>query len=266
MEDGFVNELLGFDFDEFANNDHENRLKSLSILRQNQYWVHFGSLTNAYNELFKINDKEIPENCLKMAHLHFLGGSSVDLVKGIANVLSGHLTDSSIYVRRTIESIRYSIFIRTMPDLAKAWFDPELANEFSGKYRSWIGQRGKFLLEAEFPGGDFHFKHSSEYGPHANAQLFSQQQQVSFEDGRMNLRIFYHELESSEIGYHQLLVAYFWHLRIHANAVNWWIKKSGLISHLTSEQIQFWNECHTQVERDDLTVREMVRNGPLRLR
>jgi hypothetical protein len=258
-----MSKLEGFVMEDFLKNDFDNSNYALSILREKNYWVHFSILENYYTDFFRNDDKDLSGSHVKMALLHFLGGCSLNLVKGTARVMAGHSTDSSIYVRRTVESIRYAVYLREFPTMAEIWFNAEEKQEFEKKFRSWFHKSGKQIIEKEVPQSEYHFKHASNFGLHSNAELFSQQHFVTIKDKKMSFKVVFHEMELGTIGYHQLLIAYFWHLRIHFVTIDWWIKKSKFINQLNTEQIQFWSDCKTNFYRDDASMKKLVISGPL---
>jgi len=167
----------------------------------------------------------------------------------ISNVISGHLTDSSIYIRRTLETIRYCTFIRDNEKEAELWFLPDGKEDFDKGFKKWWSKdSSKKIVESEFENFDQTFKHSSNYGPHANAELFSQQHRITFSEDKMHVQSFFHELDPDTSGYHSLLAVYFWHLKIHAKSIDWWIYKSGFINNLTTDQKSYWHDCRKKLK------------------
>jgi hypothetical protein len=249
--------------EELIDGNRDNAQHLLKHLKNKGYWQHFINISNFHGDLVRFNDPEIVSSYVKMAWLHFISGASTNLRKGIYNVLCGGLTDSSIYVRRTIEGIRYSTYFRDNPDAAILWFNPNEKKRSDDGYRKWLNNSGGDLVEAEMPNSRKYFKLSSNYGPHPNAELFSQQHVVSIQKDVMQFTALNHELSADESGTHRFLGIYFWHLRVHSSAIDWWITKSGFINHLNKMQRDYWQECRSARERDDGIVKAIIFNGPI---
>jgi hypothetical protein len=258
-----TDDLTNFDMEEFIEGNHKNALCLLKRLRDENYWQHFVNISNCYDDLIRLKEEGIPSSHLKMAWLHFLSGCSTNLRRGIYNVLWGGLTDSSIYVRRTIECVRYSVYLRENVDVANLWFSPTGKVQFEKGYKKWRDKGGGDLIEQEMPNSKRYFEHASNYGPHSNAQLFSQQHMVSIEKDVMKFWAVNHELSPDVRGSHSFLSAFFWHLRVHSLAVDWWMQKSGFIKHMNEMQRAYWRDCRSAREKDDEVVKKIIANGPL---
>lgn len=99
----------------------------------------------------------------------------INIAKGISNVIAGHLIDSTIYARKTVESVRYAAFIRDNPSSLPLWADMHQRKRFENQFREWWRDGGKALVNKEFPQNDQHYKYASAFGPHSKPFLFIQQ-------------------------------------------------------------------------------------------
>lgn len=192
---------------------------------------------------------------LQIAKIHYLANCMLNIAKGISNILAGHLTDSTIYARKTVESVRYASFMRDRPDIIELWRDLQKRKNFENEFKAWWNKAGKNLLNVEFPQSEEHYKYASVYGSHSNLFLFLQQHAEL--DG--NFRIYYQDIDETEKGYNTLLATYMWHLWVHSNALTWWIEKSGLRNVFTKEQLRYFFESHRAIARDFMMVEEMVK-------
>lgn len=243
---------------QFLKNNFESEVDSLNLLRKQKHWLHFVNLMNFYQDLLRSTHLAMARNPLNFALLHFFGGSQLNLVKGVKNVIGGNLSDSSVYVRRTIEGFRYSLFLRENPGIAGAWFEPDKKKKFEGTFKEWFKKVGKELSETEFYRSNAHFKHASNFGPHANAQLFSLQQEFLRLPDKIEYRILYTELDDGEPGYSNLIGTYFWHATIHARAIDWWIRKSNFLTKPSPDQLKYWDESYRSLKKTEALARAFV--------
>lgn len=234
----------GFDMDDFVKVDYENKVQSLKHIRKDDYWKHFVSLSKDYYCLMQdLQLKGDAQECMS----HYFSNNSINFVKGVKNLLGGHHVDSSIFIRKTIESVRYGAFIRDNPDIIQFWGTLEGKNEFKNRNKDWFyGGVGRALVEKEFPKSDEFYKKATTYGPHSNYDLFA----VQHTPTRDGIRILYTEIENNLMGYLNLLSMYFWHLRTHSGALKWWILKSGFLHRFSEDDLVRLNVRHLEIEAD----------------
>ncbi|MBL7716352.1 MAG: hypothetical protein JNL01_12875 [Bdellovibrionales bacterium] len=254
----FGTNLISFDMEQFIRNSFEGENISLGLLRKNGHWRHFVDLINHYQDRTRSTSKEMPSNDFNLAMLSLFGASQLNLVKGVKNVLGGHLSDSSIYVRRTIECFRYALCLRENPGMASTWSDPKMKKKFESDYREWFRKTGKELSKLEFKRNDQHFAHASNFGPHSNAQLAALQQQFVHHNDKIEYRILYTELDDGEPGYRDLLGTFFWHVSIHARALEWWMNKSLFVEGLIGEHLKYWTDSVRSLEKSERSARDFI--------
>lgn len=246
--------------DDFVQVDLSNKISSLKHLRRENYWIHFERLMGFYRNLLENLQRGDPVQEVKH---HYLSSCSINLAKGVKNVLGGHFTDSSIFVRKTIEGVRYTAFLRDNSDVVELWGKIDGKVDFDKRYKKWFSEGpGKEIVETEFPKSDEHYKYASKFGPHSNQFLFSRQH-IAIEDG---YRILYTEIEDSQRGYNAMLSNYFWHLAAHLMTIKWWVYKSGLEHPLTEVHLSDLSICYAAFMHDEANVIRRtgrVQHGPL---
>lgn len=258
-----MSSLLGFDFDEFLKNDESNRKGSRQNLEK--YWGHFQIVASFYSDLYQGVDKSLIKESSERARFYFLAGCYVNLVKAISSITAGHLSDSNIFARRTLESIRYSVFIRDNPQWAELWFEttkPEKFKDFESKFKKWFYKDGnQAVVESELkliPGA---YKLASNWGPHANFPLFTFQNAVEKKDDEITFRLFFHELPPGDEGFFLLLQQYFWHLAIAFDVADWWLSCSGLKFNMKQGQVSFWREQYALFHKAGMDLAPHIRKG-----
>jgi hypothetical protein len=234
----------GFDMDDFVKVDFDNKVQSLKHIRRDGYWEHFATISKGYYCLMQ--DLRLQSDSQEVMS-HYFSNCSINYVKGITNVLGGHHTDSSIFIRKTIESVRYATFIKNDPDVIQFWGAAEGKNEFKNRYKDWFYEgEGRLIVKKQYPDSDEFYKRATTYGPHANYDLFAVQHTPT-KDG---VRVLYTEIENNLMGYLNLLSMYFWHLRVHAGALKWWLHESGFIHCFSKEDLAAMDVGLMEIESD----------------
>lgn len=237
--------------EEFAKNDYDDSLESIEILREKDYWKHFSKVAEYYRDLANPTDPEFSTDQLKNSAIHFLHGNLVNLVKGISMALSSHFSDGNVYIRRTVESMRYLIFMRSNPQTVDLWIKGH--KSFDQKYMNWLRlPNSQSLIDSEFHRCNFHFKYTSSLGPHSNSHLFSYQHVVERKEDKLLITSNFRDLDPDG---RKLLQIYFWHLETHFKIISWWIYKSGWANQLKPNQISFWGECRKSFETDKQIIK-----------
>lgn len=251
------------DMEVLLNDNLVNGNISLKHLRDENYWHYFESTREIYRDIIALKNANVKTDPHTRARLHYLAGSSIDLDKGISNVLSGHFQDSLVFARKTIESARHAIFLRENPEIAKHWFSPTEVDFYKKKYHNWLRNTGKDKCESEIPGSSEHFDRASNYGPHPTPEQFAVLQEVRISEDNLSLILKYNELGKSSKVFHRLLVHYFWHLLVHTCTIDWWIEKSGFIVHLSDDQIQWWLQRKGLLKGQIREINAITSRGPL---
>lgn len=244
--------IQGFDFEEFLNTDVHNREVSIKLLKEKDYWKHFNILTDIYGNFHDSFSPSFLKTHSGMSKKFLFGGCLVNLVKGISFLLAGHLTDSHIYGRRTIEAQKIALYLREHPEQAEEWFktrEQASAKKFKEKVVKWFKKTEGSLFKSEFPGSNVAMKTANHVGPHTDFTLLLFQNKIEKKDNKHIAKIVFHELDEGVQGQVFLIDRYFWHLNIHFWTVFWWMEKSGLENALKKELKKFWDECRLDFER-----------------
>jgi len=254
--------FLMVNMEQFVKHNYEDATESIEVLKKQKYWEHFVALSEFYRDLVSSTDPEFSVDQLKYASLHYLNGNMLNLVKGVSTILSGHFLDGNIFIRRTVESMRYLIFMRENPNEVKSWFDKDKVESFEKKYRDWIrSKKNQNLLDSIFDRCNFHFNHASSYGLHSNGHLFSLQHYVEHKDDQMFFTVNFRDYDETDGGYVKFISAYFWHLETHFKMISWWIYKSTWCSHLSPQQISYWAECRKKFDKDKAFIKNRYKVG-----
>lgn len=252
--------IEGYDILDLIENNHFNSLKSIEHLKNDNHWIHFINVCVFYG---KITTVRLSEKFIEPKHMvlfHYLASSSINLMKGMTNLLGGHFTDSGIYLRRSIESVRHSIFIRENPEFAKTWLDPEQEKTFKKSYTDWIRKNGDGIVHNEFPYHKDHFDHASSFSAHPGHKLFSAQHEIETEGVNFTFRLNYSELTPNREGYIRLLGTYYWTIQIHFTCIEWWIKHSGIIVELNTDDMTAFKESSEELTIAYLKIRAAVKS------
>ncbi|MBY0554355.1 hypothetical protein K2P97_07495 [bacterium] len=242
--------------EEFVKNNYEDATDHLSALRDAKYWSHFVALSEFYRDLVSGLEPDYVTDDLKKISLHYLNGNMVNFVKGVSMVLSGHPIDSNMFIRRTVESIRYLTFLRANPEAVQLWTKRDF-KLFEKKYRDWFRKKeNQELVDLEIPRSNYHFNVASSYGPHSNIELFSSQHDIVVKDEQMYFTAHFRDPDPTEISF---LVTYFWHLETHFKILNWWIYKSGWVTLLSPEQTSYWSDCRKAFERHRTDIKNKLK-------
>lgn len=260
-----VTSLVNFSMDEFLEHDQYNRIGSRKNL--DQYWVHFQDLALIYSELHMSIDRDTFYKTESTALFYYFGGSFVNLPKAVSNLMAGHISDATIYARRTIEAVRDSVFLRECPQMTSLWRDPSELNstKFRKEFRKWFsysGSNGKKMVREELKLPESTWDLANSVGPHSNFALLAFQHQIVANADSINLRVNFHELEQSEKGHKLLLTRFFWHLRIHVAAIDWWIEKSGLNFEISRERVQHWQDRKGALEKTMFGLQDYLNPTP----
>lgn len=113
--------LRGFDMEKFAETDHSNKVQFIKRLREEKLWHFFETFVAFYDDLMNMQGKEQFNSHSEVARFYCLVGNKINLVKGVANVLAGHFSESNLFLRRTVEGVRHAGFIRENQNVAKYW-------------------------------------------------------------------------------------------------------------------------------------------------
>lgn len=245
--------LVGFDLEDYFANTNHNVKGSMALLAP--YLGHFQVVWCIFQELQgSIDLKDLEGNLSRIVRFHFLASSSINFVKAVTNVLSGHLTDANIFSRRTFEAVRYSMFLRECPDEANLWIKTvglEGQKFFSGKFNNWLsysGGKGEKKIETELPIYSDYWPKLNHVGPHSNFPLLSFQTEFSFVDGYHKFSTKFHEVESGDRGTAMLIQYFFTHVFIHYYVLQWWINLADLPFKVSKQQISFWKDSEGPLE------------------
>lgn len=247
-----------FDYNSFLKTDQHNR--ELSFKNLSDHWIYLGIASGFYSQLSKNLLGSQHANASVTARFHYLNKSCINLIKGISNLTSGHIIDSNLFVRRTIESIQCSIYFRENPDIADLWFKTnESSNrkEFDKGFKKWFSSTGKGFMLSELPYYSIYYGGVSNLGPHAHLTLISQQIRVTqTESGESLMRTLYHDIEPGLKGHHSLILHYFLHIDVHFSAINWWINNSQIDFNLSQEEKDGWAESYRIFQQDFKSIRD----------
>lgn len=244
--------LRGFDFEDFLKTDEHNKNVSIEFLKSKGYWKYFKVVSDIYGNFHDSFESTILKTHSGMAKNLLFGSCFVNLVKGISSVLAGHITDSHIYGRRTLEAKKIAIYLRENSNDAEEWLktqESKAAQKFKEKIGSWYKNAGGEFLKSEAPGAKVALNAANIAGPHSNFLLSAFHNKIVKNENSYTAKIVFHELEPNIERQIFLLDRYFWHLNIHYWTVFWWIEKSGLDCTLNPELKKFWDDCRVNFEK-----------------
>lgn len=221
-----------FDMNEYLRVDADNRKVAQKNLAQ--FWPHFQSAADFYGELFKVKSAQFLSDEF-VPRRFFMGGCYINLVKAVSSILNGHIRDSNIFTRRTLESVRYSAFIREVAEMNELWLEgasnPKAAEKFRSKFNDWFsysGKQGGKMVKAELEGSDVSYSIAADYGPHPNQFLLFGQNEIAKTQDGYQLYLWFHDIEETTAGALRAIYHFLWVVGLHLRVIEWWIHKSGL--------------------------------------
>lgn len=234
---------IGFDFESYFRDTNHNIQQACKVLEP--YIEHFQVIDSAYSALLRgINVHDIANEHSKLARVQYLSSMSVNLVKALANVFAGHFSDANIFNRKSIESVRYSIFLREAPEVAEIWLktdEAEYRKTFNQRFNRWLERDGgRSLVEKETDISRDYWERLSNVGPHSNVSLLSFQSEFRLDDGIHKIRTKFHEIESGPSGTAMLFQYFFLALSVHYKLRDWWLRSSGLQFDISKDLKKYW--------------------------
>lgn len=240
------------DFGEFNQWSQENFETSMKLLKARNHWRHLENASVIYNDFLSNLKAEARASAVSQIHVYNLSGCVINLPKGVNMLMSGHLVDSHLYIRRTIELVRVSCFIRENPDEAVSWLGRTVRQRsgFKKKYRTWFSANGREILRQEFPKSNEMYNHASETGLHANAALASFQNEVISGEKESIHRILYHDLRKGPESAYYVTWFFYKHLLTHFAALDWWSKHSKLEIDAPESVQNFYRQFYRDLQSD----------------
>ncbi|MBX3022236.1 MAG: hypothetical protein KF799_11230 [Bdellovibrionales bacterium] len=258
-----VNDLLGFNLDDFISADEHNRKASLENLKP--YCLHLTNVTDMYADLYSGASMQTFFTPSGSARFYLLSGCYVNIVKAAANIVSGHITDANIYSRRTLEAIQYSAFLRDHQEHGELWFktfEPDKKSQFHKSYQRWAGRPSelgglaKTYEELKLPHDTYVI--ASDVGAHPNWALAVNQNSFKVNGKKIDFKIFFNELGNDRKDLLNQLQMFLWHLRNHFHAIDWWVEFSGIEFGLAQQRMSFWRDCRREFTRACEKVRPII--------
>lgn len=243
---------LPIDFSEFNQWSQENYATSMRLLQVRNHWRHMGNASIIYYDFLSNLKAEARASGVSQIHVYNLSGCVINLPKGVNMLMCGHLVDSHFYLRRTIELIRVSCFVRENPTEAASWLGKTESQRknFKKKYQTWLSADGRKILRAEFPKSNEMYNYVSETGLHANAALASFQNEIVPGEKDFIHRIHYHDLRKGPESEYYVAWFFYKHLMTHFAALDWWAKHSKLEIDLPESVQRFFRKFYRELQTD----------------